>query len=51
MGGIFGGGFGGGRKKSTQGGEDIQVSIDISFEESYTGANKKISYSRMKRVA
>ena len=51
MGGIFGGGFGGGRKKSTQWGEDIQVGIDISFEESYTGANKKISYSRMKRVA
>ncbi|MCX6824416.1 MAG: DnaJ domain-containing protein [candidate division SR1 bacterium] len=51
MGGIFGGGFGGGsRKKSTQGGEDIQVAIDISFEESYTGVTKKVAYSRMKKV-
>ncbi len=52
MGGIFGGGFGWwGRKKSTQGGEDIQLAIDISFEESYTGTTKKVSYSRMKKVA
>ena len=37
MGGIFGGWFGGwSTRKSTQGGEDIQVAIDISFEESYT---------------
>jgi len=26
------------------------VAIDISFEESYTGATKKIAYSRMKKV-
>lgn len=52
MGGIFGGGFGWwSRRKSTQGGEDIQVAIDISFEESYTGVTKKIAYSRMKKVA
>lgn len=52
MGGIFGGGFGWwSRRKSTQGGEDIQVAIDISFEDSYTGTTKKISYSRMKKVA
>ncbi len=52
MGGIFGGGFGGwSRAKSTQGGEDIQIAIDISFEESYTGVTKKIAYSRMKKVA
>ena len=52
MGGIFGGGFGWwSRRKSTQGGEDIQVAIDISFEECYTGVTKKIAYSRMKKVA
>lgn len=52
MGGIFGGGFGGGsRRKSNQGGEDIQVAIDISFEESYTGVTKKVAYNRMKKVA
>lgn len=52
MGGIFGGGFGWwSRKKSTQGGEDIQVAIDISFEESYTGVTKKVAYSRMKKIA
>ena len=51
MGGIFGGGFGWWwRKKSTQGGEDIQVAIDISFEESYLGVTKKVAYSRMKKV-
>ncbi|HMS91585.1 MAG TPA: DnaJ C-terminal domain-containing protein [Candidatus Absconditabacterales bacterium] len=51
MGGIFGGGFGGGtRKKTAQGGDDIQVAMDISFEESYTGISKKIVYSRMKKV-
>lgn len=51
MGGIFGGGFGGGAKrKKVQWGEDIQVAIDISFDESYTGATKKISYSRLKKV-
>jgi len=51
MGGIFGGGFGWwSRKKSSQGGEDIQVAIDISFEESYTWVTKKIAYSRFKKV-
>ncbi len=52
MWGIFGGGFGWwSRGKSSQWGEDIQVAIDISFEESYTGVTKKIAYSRMKKVA
>ena len=52
MGGIFGGGFGwGARKKASPGGEDIQVAIDISFEESYTGVTKKVAYSRMKKIA
>ena len=51
MGGIFGGGFGWWwRKKSTQGGEDIQVAIDISFEESFLGVTKKVAYSRMKKT-
>jgi molecular chaperone DnaJ len=51
MGGIFGGWFGGwSTRKSTQGGEDIQVAIDISFEESYTWVSKKVVYSRMKKV-
>lgn len=51
MGGIFGGWFNWwSRRKSTQGGEDVQVAIDISFEESYTWVTKKISYSRMKKV-
>lgn len=51
MGGIFGGGFGGGSRKKSQWWEDIQVAIDISFEESYTWVTKKIAYSRMKKVA
>ncbi len=51
MWGIFGGGFGWGwRKKTSQGGEDVQVAIDISFEESYLWVTKKIAYSRFKRV-
>lgn len=51
MGGIFGGWFGGWwRKKASQGGEDIQVAIDINFEESYLGVTKKVAYSRMKKV-
>ena len=51
MGGIFGWGFGwGAKRKRVQGGEDIQVAIDISFEESYTGVTKKIAYSRLKKV-
>lgn len=52
MGGIFGWWFGWwSRRKSAQGGEDIQVAIDISFEESYIWVTKKIAYSRMKKVA
>jgi len=51
IGGIFGGGFGWwSRRKSTQGWEDIQVAIDISFEESYIGVTKKVAYSRMKKI-
>jgi molecular chaperone DnaJ len=51
MGGIFGGGFGWWwRRKTTQGGEDIQVAIDITFEESYLGITKKVAYNRMKKV-
>ncbi len=51
MWGIFGGGFGGwSKKKTTQGGEDIQVAIDITFEESYLGVTKKIAYTRLKKV-
>lgn len=51
MGGIFGGGFGWwSRRKSVQGGEDIQVAIDISFEESYLWVSKKIAYTRLKKV-
>ena len=51
MGGIFGGGFGWwSKKKSVQGGEDIQVAIDITFEESYLGVTKKIAYSRLKKI-
>ena len=52
MWGIFGGGwFGWGTRRKSQGWEDIQVAIDISFEESYTWITKKISYSRMKKIA
>lgn len=51
MWGIFGGGFGGwSRSKKSPWGEDIQVAIDISFEESYLGVAKKISYTRMKKI-
>jgi len=52
MGGIFGGGFGWWwRRNTVQGGEDIQVGIDISFEESYLWVTKKIAYTRLKKVA
>lgn len=52
MWGIFGGWFGWwSRTKKAPGGEDIQVGIDITFEESYLWVHKKISYSRMKKIA
>ncbi len=45
--------FGGGRSRQTswpRPGEDIQVKLDISFEESYNGTSKIIEYSRKKKV-
>ena len=47
---FFGGGFGGGRRRSSPNaprrGSDIHVQISISFMEACTGANKKISVTR-----
>lgn len=45
--------FGGGRNRQAswpRAGEDIQVGLDISFEESYNGITKIIEYSRKKKV-
>ena len=48
---FFGGGFGGQRANSRKNngprkGEDLNVSVDISFEESFLGVEKEISISR-----
>ena len=46
--------FWGGRSRQSswpRPGEDIQVSLDISFEESYNGTTKVIEYSRKHKVA
>jgi molecular chaperone DnaJ len=52
MWGIFWGGFWWwSRRQTTQWWNDIQLSIDISFEESYTGVTKKIAYTRLKKIA
>ncbi len=45
MWGIFGGGFGWGRKRRAVG-EDIQVLLTISLEEAYNSVSKDISYRR-----
>lgn len=50
MGGIFGGGFGGGRSRAPTGGEDITIGITITFEESYLGVDKKVAYNRNKKI-
>ena len=45
--------FWGGRSRQSswpQAGEDIQVSLEISFEESYNGVSKTIEYSRKKKT-
>lgn len=45
--------FGGGRSRASAGprpGEDIQVSLEITFEESYNGISKVIEYSRKAKV-
>lgn len=50
LGGMFGGAFGGGRRRNgPQQGEDIGLSISISFEEAAFGAKKDISYNRICR--
>jgi len=51
MGGIFWWGFGWwSQRKKTHGGEDIQVAIDISFEEAYSWVSKTIAYTRIKKM-
>lgn len=53
IGNIFGGGFsgfGGGGTKVTKG-DDLKKIIEISFEESYLGTEKKISYQRLQKVS
>jgi len=49
IGNIFGGWFGGGRSGPTKG-EDLKKIIEISFEESYLGCEKKISYDRLQKI-
>jgi len=48
--GMFGGFWGWERRSSRSKGEDLKKIIEISFEESYLWTEKKISYSRMKKV-
>jgi len=49
---MFGGGFGGGEEsRANFGGEDIQIAISISFEESFLGVSKKVAYSRNVKIA
>ena len=46
------GGIGGGRGTQVVArGEDLKKIIEISFEESFLGTEKKISYIRLQRVA
>ena len=48
LGGMFGGAFGGGRRRTgPQQGEDIGYRISITFEEAAFGVKKEISYSRV----
>ena len=49
LGGFFGWGFGWGTKVRKW--EDLKKIIEISFEDSYLGCEKKITYSRLKKVA
>ncbi len=49
---FFGGGFGGQRTRRNNGphkGEDLNVSMDISFEESFLGVEKEIMISRQEQ--
>lgn len=49
FGSMFGGGFGGQSQRSFSG-EDIQIGITITFEESFLGVDKKVSYSRDTKI-
>ena len=45
---FFGGGFGGSRRKQTGiAGEDIQITLDIAFEEIFEGTKKTIEFTKM----
>lgn len=45
---IFGGGFGGGRRRDTRrAGNDIQVDVEITFEEMVNGAQREIRLRRL----
>ncbi len=50
VGNIFGGGFGGGRTRRPSKWADIKHQLEISFEESFLGVEKKIAYTRMEVV-
>ncbi len=47
---MFGGGFGGGQSQRDFSGDDIQIAITIDFDEAYLGTEKKVSYSRDKKI-
>jgi molecular chaperone DnaJ len=55
IGNIFNGGFGGfggaGSNARVVQGEDLKKVIEISFEDSFLGTEKKISYERLQKVA
>lgn len=45
---IFGGGMGGGRSRRSRKGADLQMQIEITFEEAVHGAEKEIAFRRRK---
>lgn len=50
FGSMFGGGFGWGQTQRNFSGEDIQIGITITFEESFLWTTKKVSYSRDSKI-
>ncbi len=47
VGDLFGGWFGGSSSSWVRRGDDIQIALSISFEESFHGVEKEITYARM----
>lgn len=43
---IFGGGFGGGGRRSKKAGRDIQIDVEIKFEEMVSGATREVNLNK-----